>query len=346
MGAYPEQPEDEFDIDADWYEVAADSGGSSANFSHDAQESTRVGYVRANKCRAAVRFFLGFATADTSSPWKLRREQPDWDPEFPWLFAHSVSPSPIVLLSNPDNANGQPYKLSDFSADGKKYTLYKWRLMTVQYRAYPGALFLPDSVIDTPGQEYKRNTQTTMVPRLEVLSADGGGNVLKYAETGTDGPAIGAAYPAPVPVLLPKASYVMEWMNVAREYLTTNPDLMVPTKILNCVGKLNNATFLGMPAGTLLCQPPEIIENPWPVAADDADEADYSILRSVTVRFHFDFFDPPTGATSPVVRGHNLFPWRGTNKFYLATRDGTTSLSKAFLEYVDFAQAFTHVSAP
>lgn len=352
MGAYVEDPADEFDFSSDWKEAVADGGTGSASFSHEAQESTRVGYIPAHKMRSAARFFLGYAEADTASPWRLRREQPHWDPEVPWLFAHSITFSPTVVEANTDNPNNEPYTASPFATDSNWAAKYKWRLATVKYRAFR-CLFLPDSSIATPADEYKRNVQVTSSAKIEILSADGVSQ-LKFAETSTPagpppggtGPGVGVAFPAPIGVLLPKASFTLEWLNVDRNYLSTNPYVFYPSKILSCMGKVNSVPIWGFPIGTLLCQPPDFVENPWPVASDTSQDAEYEILRSVTVRLHFDYFDPPTGAASPVTRGHRIFPSRTDGKFYLATRNGTTSLTQAFLEETTFSKIFEHISAP
>lgn len=344
MAAFIEDPADAFDFDVDWLEVIGDNGAGSISLTHEAQESTRVGYVPANKKRSAARFFLGFAEADTDAPWRLRREQPHWDGEAPWLFAHSVTFTPIVPQSNASNPNKEPFDWSVFATDFNRYSKYKYCLCTVKFRAWR-CLFLPDSAIATPQEEYKRNLQTTSSARLDVLSADGVSQLI-FAETSAGGPTAGTtAFPAPVGVLLPKATFILEWLNVDRAYLSTNAYIFYPSKILSCVGTVNDAAFMGFPAGTLLLQPPVFVEHPWPVASEDADQIFYSILRSVTVQLQFDYFDPdPTAPNTN--RGHNLYPFRANGKFYLATRDGAATTSTAFLKYTDFTKLFCHVSAP
>jgi hypothetical protein len=347
MPAYIEDPADDFDFETDWFEVAEDRGASGANLSLESQESTRVGYVRANKLRSAVRFFLGYSEADTSAPWRLRRELPNWDPELPWLFAHSVSAGPVVLKPNEDNPDEEPYLNSPFATDGQRYTSYKWRLLTVKYRAFKGCKFWPDSSIEAATDEYKRFVIASISGKIEALSADGVSNLI-FAETGTGGPSLtppGTPFPAPLTVLLPKATITLEWLNVDRAYISNNPNILFPTKLFACMGTVNSAEFMGFEAGTLLCQPPEIIENPSPVASDTAADVEYDPLTNVNVRFHFDYFKPEAGATSPVTQGHNLMAWRQNQKFYLATRDGTTDLAKAFLRYTEFKNMFTHVSS-
>ncbi len=349
MPAYTEDPADRFDPATDAKELIADTAPSGANFTQDVQESTRVFKVPANKVRSAVRYFLGYSYVDPATK-RLKREAPDWDPEYPWLFAHAVGLTPEVVESNPDNPNGEPYNLSPFAVGEAKYARYRHVIMTVQYRSFR-CRFLPDSSITAAADEYKRYVQTTVSPTIEILSADGASQ-LKFAETSAGGPTVtpppytnSTAFPAPIGVLLPKAKITLEWLNVPRDYLSLNPDVLFPQKLFECMGTVNNATFMGFPAGTLLMQPPELIEVPTPVASDTVGDVDYQVLQQVNVRIPLDFFDPLTGAVSPLTRGHNLMPFRGNNRFYLCTRDGSPDLDKAFLRYTDFSQIFTHVSS-
>lgn len=352
MPAYTESPEDTFDPAKDAKELIGDTAPSGANFTQDVQESTRVYKIPAHMARSAVRYFLGYSYVDPATK-RLRREPPDWDPEYPWLFAHAVGFTPEVVESNPDNPNREPYSLSPFSAGPTKYARYKNVIATVQYRSFR-CRFLPDSEIATAADEYKRYVQTTVSPTIEILSADGASQLL-FAETSPAAPPINAgpvitgaaraAFPAPIGVLLPKAKITLEWLNVPRDYLTANPDVLFPDKLLDRMGTVNDAPFLGRPAGTLLMQPPELVEVPTPVAAEGVGDLDYDILQQVNVRLTFDYFDPLPGAAAPVTRGHNLMPFRGNNRFYLCTRDGSTNLANAFLRYTDFSQLFTYAGA-
>lgn len=352
MGAYIEAAADRFDYDGDWKEVVADTGGGGASFSWDAQENTRQGYIKWNKQRAAARHFLGFAYADTAAPWRLHRENPQWDPDYPWLYAHSISFSPMVVKANTANPNNSPYVESPFAV-GNYSSNYEWVLATVKYRAFRHK-FLNDGDVPTAQEEYKRNCTFTSAGRVEVLSADGASQ-LKFAETSAAGGGIlagpniagaGTAFPAPIGILLPKLQLNVEWTGVPNDYLSSNANVFIPTKILTCLGKVNSTAFLGFPAGTLLMQPFEYTEFTWPVASDTANQSVYELLRGVNIRLSVDYFDPTPGAAVPVTRGHRLMPWRLNGRFYLATYDGAASVAKALIEEAEFNNIFTHVSAP
>lgn len=342
MGAYIEAAADRFNYSTDWLEVIADTGGGGASLSWDAQENTRQGYIPWNMQRSAARHFLGFAYADTAAPWRLHRETPQWDPQFPWLYAHSISFSPLVPLSNVANVNLAPFARSVFDAANRE-SQYSWTLATVKYRSFRHR-FLNDIDVPTAAEEYKRNCMFTSQGRIEILSADGISQ-LKFAETAAGGPTVGTAFPAPIGVLLPKLGIAAEWTGVPTDYLSTNSFIFIPTKILNCLGKVNSSAFLGFDAGTLLMQPFEYTEFTWPVASDTANQNAYELLRGVNLRLNFDYFNPTLGAGTPLFKGHNTFPWRGDGKFYAATRDGTAGGTR-LIESTDFNKIWEHVSAP
>jgi hypothetical protein len=346
MGVFQEQSADTFNFDEDFKVVVADSGAESSNFTLEAQDATLQGYIPWNKQRSAVRYFLGFARADTAAPWRLRRDNPHWHPVFPWLYAHSISFAPYVVKANTANPNREPYVESPFSDDNWAAN-YRHVIATVKYRAFNHE-FLPDDEIPGPEFEWQRNTTFRTAGRLEVLSADGISQ-LKFAETSGTGPSLaglGTAFPAPVGVLMPKTSFSIDWNAVPFEYLSSSAFYFKPDKLLACVGKVNSTAFLGLPAGTCLMQPYEYTDFPWPIASDTSQSTVYEILKGVNVRFNFDYFNPTPGAAAPLTRGHNLMPWRGDGRWYAATRDGTANTAKALLEYTDFREIFTHVSAP
>ncbi|MCE9567786.1 MAG: hypothetical protein K8U57_37785 [Planctomycetes bacterium] len=343
MAAYVEAIADQFDFSStdDWKEII-DSGAqpASSHLSLDAQEATLVGYVPWNKQRSAARYFLGFAYADTVSPYRLHRETPFAHPEFPWLFAYDVSFTPFIAKSNPAaDAGGKPKIRSKF--EPAFYSTYsEFVICTVRFRSFRME-FLADNEIDTNEDEYRRNTYFDVDPRVEALSADGVGQ-LKFAE-GAAPPAgpNGTPFPAPIATLLAKTGFVLNWLNVPWEYLTEEEFVFKPTKILDCVGKVNSDTFMGtFTHSTCLMNPPRFTFKPFPVP----DAADPRRPRwAVDVQIPFDYFAPPKDASyvGSSYQGHQLMPFRGDGKFYGAVRDNGTS---ELLEYNTFNQIFQHVS--
>ena len=191
-----------------------------------------------------------------------------------------------------------------------------------------------------------RWTFVDVEPRVEALTCDGVGQ-LTFAETGAGGgPTAGATkFPAPIAALLSKSTFSMKWLNVPWDYISEDPDILWPTKIMACVGRVNSdALFNGFfPAGTVLMQPPQFSIKPSPVASDDVDYP--NMLVDVTL--NYEYFNPDKGAVS-AYRGHNLMPWRGAptdphgGKFFYATRGGGVG-DPPLLTPVAMAEVFEHV---
>lgn len=365
-GPHIEEAENQFDYEEDWLEVAEDQERGSAHFADTAQEDTLFGYIPWNKRRSAMRYFKGFAFADTADPWRLHREQPHRHPDYPWLRAFDVSFGGLVLDANPLNENHSPYDRSPFDPDpetASRRTRYAKCLCAVKYRAFGDVWFREDDQIPTSAEEWIRNTLfLPPEPSVEALTVTGGISQLIFSETGTGGPSIGdpeadppvpaTRFTAPMAELQHKNIYRIHWMHVPWEYLTESNGIFFPDKIEACIGRLNSDLFLG-PEGegfdpeTLMMMPPQYELFPWWVASDDPEEP----LIGVNVTLNFTYFNPKLGADPSFRSGWNNMPWggnginNGDGKYYRATRDGTNE-GRGMLEAVPFSPMFTHISEP
>lgn len=314
--AYVEASDDRFDYYSDWQETIDDTGTSDTHLSNDVQENVRVGYVPANKVRSATRFFLGFAYCDTGSPYRLHRENPHADPEFPWLYAYDVSIKKLGPKANTDISPVTPKIESPFYA-GFFFANYEKAIVTVRYRSFR-CRFRPDDQIDANTDEWKRNVYFDVVPKVEALSADGVSQ-LHWDE----GPAgvLNVPFPSPVAALKTQTGFVLNWLNVPTNYLSLTSDYFFPTKIINCMGKLNSDLFLDtFNEKTLYMGPPTFNIKPAPVASDDP----YDPLYYADLSIPLDYFEPEKGVVSAYY-GHSLFPWRVNGKWYHAVREDNTS---------------------
>lgn len=345
---FVETPENTFDYQDDFLEVIDNHSPGSLHMSNDVQEATILGWVRANKVRSCIRWHVGFASADPGSPFRLRRENPQYHPDEPQLRAYDVSVTQAVPQANVDLENFQPKRESDF-VTGFFTGNYKWALVTVRYRNFMYR-FREDEEIPDSTVEYLRNCWVQSEPHVEALTVTGGQSMLKFAETGPNGPAIGTPFPAPIAMLLSKKRLTIQWYGVPWEYLSDDADIFTPTKFDRIIGKVNADEFMGRyEPGTLLAEPYRYTPSTWAVPPQDANDP----LRKVDIFLPMLFFDPPRGGTAPTVRGHNLMPWGGTGKepnpggngkFFLATRDGSTT-GATLLESEDYQPVFTHVSS-
>lgn len=354
---YTELLEDTFVYEDDFREVIDNSSPGSTHMSLDVQEATVLGWVKANKLRSAFHWFLGFAHADTSSPWRLRRSNPQPHLVCPWLYAYDVSVVEWVpKVSDAEDEDDPTFlkakKESPFEIPffGPFYfALYEEALISVRFRNFLQR-FREDEEIATPADEWKRHTWVQVSPRVEALTVTGGMSQLRFAESGATGPAVGTPFGAPIVQLLSKKGISVTWFDVPWEYLSTDEDVFTPTKLDAIVGKVNSDLFMGRyPAGTLLAEAYTMTAGTWAVASTDTRDP----LRKVTVTMPFSFFDPPRGAATPFARGHNLMPWGGTGDgsnpggdkfFYYATRTGGVS-GDPLIDAVPFSPVFTHVSS-
>lgn len=334
--AYVETAGDKFDYYSDWKETLDNSGTSDAHLSNDVQEITRSGRIPFNKKRSAARFFLGYAYADTGSPYRLHRENPHSDPEFPWLFAYDISFKDVAPKANPDISPVRPKVESPFYA-GYFFANYEESIATVRYRSFR-TRFRPDEQIAANDDEWKRNTFFDIAPKIEAITADGVSQ-MHFAE----GPApaagpLGVLFPAPIVALKAQTGFVLNWLSVPFGYLSTVSEYLFPTKILNCVGKLNDDLFLGtFNPKTCFMQPPSFQVKPFPVASDDP----YDPLMAVDVSIPFDYFEPEKGVPASEYRGHVLLPWRVNGKWYYSLREDNAS---EVLPSATFGDVFKNVN--
>jgi hypothetical protein len=341
---YAELEEDTFTYEDDWRELL-DSPGSPPEdaISNSAMEATITGVIDFNKIRSCARHFLGYSyTSTDSSDFDLHREPPAAHPRWPNLYAHGISFRGLNPKSNPENPNGEPYTTSPFDVDLYTSTFEK-AVVTVRFRSFGRMRFLPDEDIENYQDEWKRWVQWQTAPRVEALSADGASQ-LRFAEGGTylgmAGPTAGQTpFPAPVAVLLAKCQFVMTWMHVPHDYLSADPDILIPTNVLNIMGKTNADPFLGFDAGVLLAEAPAFEPVLFPAVAADP----FDLIGGWNVHVGFNYFNPANAAGSSY-RGHNLMPFRNGG-FYLATRNGSATGPKLLPE-TDFIDLFKHVGAP
>jgi hypothetical protein len=354
-GPYVEDEENQFDYEADWREVVDNTERAGAHIAGATQEDTLVGYIPWSKRRSCARYFLGFSYADTAAPWRLRREQPHRHPDYPWLRAFGISFQGYVAEANTANENNQPFDRSPFDPDpeyASRRTRFTHAICTVRYRAFGDTWFLEDddTTLDSPEKEWYRNTLfLSPEPQVEALTVTGGLSQLKFSEGGGTGPTAGTTrFTAPLAELLTKVAFRIQWLNVDWDYLSASNNIFWPTRILDCIGRVNSDTFLEeFEPGTLLMMPPQFELYPWWVASDDVGEP----LIGVNVTLNFSWFDPPPGASAPYRRGHNMMPWggdgtvNGDGKFYRATRNGQND-GRPLIEEVPFSGMFKHVNDP
>lgn len=346
MGAYVEAAGDEFNYANHWKEVIADNGPASTGLSADTQEATLTGYIPWNTQRSAARYFLGHAYSETTAPYFLHRENPHRHPIWPQLYAVSIAFSPVIVRANTDNANNSPYDESPFAVN-QFSARYVHALATVTYRSFRHVFLEDDDMGGDNQNEWQRNAYFDVQPKVEALSCDGAGQ-LTFAEIGAGGnPPAGTKFPAAVAQLMAKTTFALVWSNVPWEHLSAFTTIFYPRKIMDCVGRVNNAAMFGaiFPAGTILMQAPQFNLKSSYIASDGLPFP----VRMVDVTLNFEFFNPDKGVPGSSYRGHRLMPWRGATgdplggKWFLATRGGANT-DPTMLQETDLMTCFENVN--
>lgn len=354
---YTPLPEEEFDYAADWKEaIDSTQPGGGDHVTSKEQEAVLVGYVPFAKAQSAEKFFLAHSWCDTGSPYELHRQPPCRHPRRPTLYAHSFSsvglgPKGHAPDEGAGDATGGTWAESLYTGptgDPLYYGEYEYALCTIRFKSYDRMRFLGDDYLaayPTPRYAYEwlRNTRIEMGPATQVLQADGSSN-LKFAE-GTPGPQVGPpardglAFPAPIGELMARSNLKVTWTGVPHEYLSDNPYYLYAPKVIDRLGRINDADFLGLAKGCVLLLAAEFEPELQPLVPSDPDEP----LTAWTVTFSFEHFDPEKGVPASEYRGHRIYPYRIDGKWYYCTRENGTS---ELLPLAAMYKIFQHVNDP
>lgn len=247
-------------------------------------EATVVAVIPWLKARSFVRFALGWSYADRGAPYRLRRENPQRHPRFSWLTASTVSFSAVSPVGVEDVGTKVAGAFASVLPVGKYDTIFA----TVRFVDRPWTFLVDNDVRRTT--EDTRNTYFDPVPSVEIISAEGLNNI-KFA----NGPNRSTPIPAPFGTLMSKMLLTFNWMWVPNEFISgSDPLRFTPTKILNCVGRVNSDTFRGYPPGTLLLQAPAFERFRFPMLAANGVDGYFGW----NVRLPIQYFDPDRGADS------------------------------------------------
>jgi hypothetical protein len=278
---------------------------------------------------------LGWSYADQESPFKLHRDNPQAHPRFAWLTASTVTFNSLGPVGVEDVGTKVPGVFSSSLPVAK----YEEVEATVRFTDRPWAFITDDQLavveLFSASGEACRNTYFEVSPTIEIISAEGLNNI-KFQH----GPKANQEIPAPFGTLMSKCNKTLNWMWVPHEFISGSDALQfAPTKINACVGRVNSATFLGHPAGTLLLQAPQYQRFRFPVLTANGTYGYFGW----NIRFPMQFFDPTRGTgSSDAYRGHQCVPDRDTLLWYGAIR--ASGSDKLFPE-ADFNTMFTHVDA-
>ncbi len=224
-----------------------------------------------------------------------------------------------------------------------KFQDYEHYRMTVEFRALPYNDIGDDWDYST-GEE-NRYVSIMLKPQAEFIGVKQG--TFSFAE----GTPLGKMFDGEVNFLERKVRYELKWHCVPEEWIS-NPEFTTPyyNKIQSIVGRVNSDEFLDFDVGTLLALEPEIERYiaPYTAYSDLGPTGIPYFLCDVTIPLVF--FDPPLGATGPIISGHNNKPWYVAPapggpppevKYWYVTSDGSASGLPIYAS-APFADAFKH----
>ncbi len=344
---------------SDWQEMMATfQPGSGDTISSRRSAASLVGYIDATKTRAFIRYAIGYSYADVVSPFQLHRINPARHPDMPWLFVDSITfndQGPIGNSANIDNAANLP-AVGNTSGPGYKFTKYGRYLKaqcTVSFIQFPYNFISDDNADfnDFGRPEYLRNCERfrSTDPQLDVLQAETDrflvfteGTYTRPTPPGGTESLVGKSFPGSIGEYVMKTGFLLKWYQVPEDYVMENGK---PTKILNCMGKVNLNAFLGFSQGTLLCQAPKFTRYQQPIQTTDEQG-----IYAYDIEIPFQYFNPEPGAgLGSTYKGHNLFPFAragGPNgpAWFSVNRGGIAN--QPYIPFVDFATMFQSVLAP
>ena len=312
----------------DWNESFAMSSPNKYSISPTKADITLVGDIEFSKLRACVQYLLGYAWVDSSK--NLRRQTFAYHPIFSWTYCTSISSIECRgLPADKTQITDDPPYLDTFRP-GK----YARAVVTANYTSLPYDV-LEDDQVD---YEYERFCEIEPVPYTEMLTIPNG--MLVY-DASYDPTIDGKPIISPMTrIRQDKTKFIFKWHFVPLDFICDSTT-GVPTKLNSIQKTVNDAEFLGYPAGTLLCEDVKIERGVFPVATDVLDQN----MLMATVTFTFIYFDPPRNA-SETTRGWNLYP--SPNGLYAKAKISATSGATGFystpFNTFSFPSAFTHWS--
>lgn len=290
---------------------------------------------------------LGEHFYDATKP-NLNRILPKRHPVFTHLYASRItSIKPMVFTEKERRITGANFG--------------KWRaVMLMVLFQQPRYAVLSDNGLDKTfppvdiggtfyRQEWMRFAEYTWASAGETLSRPA--SSMKWAEgTGAGGPPAQPTatdpFPSPMGFFLAKPDFAMTVRHWPY-YGLFSPTTYRPENLLSAYNRVNSATFMSFPAGTLLLKGWQITMNecPYPSsrvlgAVIGANQGDEQLWPSITcdVTLQFSYFDPPHANSA--YRGHNLAPHNSGNttteapEWYLISSNGsTTTGSRLFGSY-------------
>lgn len=333
-----------FDFSVDWYERWNSRSPNSDNIGIENSTAVLTGIIPWGLRRSAVETIFGYVyvsgPSGQSGRMRLYRNAPTRHPKWPWMYATKllnitgVKPRGTETTDDDNGIPGYSGPLSNLYGEIHRVATYQYAEITVLFEPLPYNVQFKKIGSTTPEVEYNRFCSFEYEPIEEAILGLGGSLLFREGPPGSGNPP--QSLPQTIGFIYSKLNIKMTWHHVPESWIFTPEG--VPEKLLACIGKVNSDPFLGYSTGTLRCKPPKINRFVAPYSFLDNEPTFW-----YNIEFNFEHFDPPNGDPLSNKRGHNLFPWRGDNKFYYCTSQAG---NLPVFESYDFRLMFSHVSDP
>lgn len=278
---------------------------------------------------SAEQQFLGYPTRNPGATVTLTRNIPARHPYKSQLWATRIISA---------RGQGRMTKVND-PVNGSYSSFEKVRLQvlfeSLEYDVYNDS----DNQKINAGVEFGRFCTFGYEETAEFLTRPLGDFL--YAETAGVVTA-NQALTAPLGQILVKEGIQVTWYQLPEIGLFTAllPNGL-PTKIQNCIGHVNNGTFFGRGAATLLLLPPKFTPIIAPVPPQIIGLPANSPSRLWNVTLTFKYFSPPTVDGVEANRGWNSVPAVKDNNWYKIGANNAGVAGNPLYPTADFTQIFT-----
>jgi hypothetical protein len=282
----------------------------------------------------AETYLLGTSRFDDNTGY-LYRTMPARHPYKPSQFADKiVSAQPLKWDSKAQNFS------SGFigQSAGAPLSQYQYWLLTIGF-VTPKYRVLSDADLQGiygANQEWRRFVEPNVETHSTTLVQEG--QTWQWADTAAGGPTLNQVLKAGFGQTFHSQTIVLRWRRLPRRgiYTESGEGLFLNRNIVSCLNRVHNgATDLwGLPgnvySGVLRFDGAKATPIASPFAPEAQGLTDTSINAYVDLELTFTVWDPPFGDTTFVnpnnlpngMRGHNLAPNPGDQKWYLITTGG------------------------
>lgn len=306
-----------------WTFLVGSKSPNDSLFEHTSAQVVETMLINWSDREKAVKAILGHPARRDALATKLHRQLPMKHPDWYWLYASKIS-----------TMKGVNFLGTKTNKSRGSFPVYEFCELHILYSTRPYKM-LEDHVVGNVGAggEKRRFVEKVPAPKAEILTSDRG----QWQWNDPAAPLIssntikgGVGYP------IAKTMLQWKWHDVPDAFVMNASG--VPTNILSCLNKVNDAEFEGFAAGTLLCDSPSFEPTEMPINPQDLGLEATEPARTWKITLNLKYFNPQTDSA---FKGHNLAPHPSSaaGNWYRIT----TAVGRTLFQSTSFDTIFTAV---